>query len=250
MYPWEFADELTHQTSVAGCIEAAHGRLKELGFRNLLYASLEDRSSLDDGPNAGAPRLVRYSTIDRDYEARYAEQRYHEVCPIYRAARRGGHLPIVWSDIFDRTESSPRWDQMRDEFGSVGINYGVSVTIHDPVGGYAGIGISTDLSRRETDRLIGRTLSEVFALCHFLHNAMVRLTGAPPPQRPAVELTERERDCLLWAARGLCSWEIGEILGIGRDTVDFHLANVRRKFDVPTRTAAVAAAYECGLLSP
>jgi hypothetical protein len=38
-----------------------------------------------------------------------------------------------------------------------------------------------------------------------------------PPRRP--RLTDRQRDCVLWAARGKTDWEISRILGIGHETV-------------------------------
>ena len=62
-------------------------------------------------------------------------------------------------------------------------------------------------------------------------------------------LTARERECLLWAAQGKTSWEIGRILGIAERTVNFHIANTCTKLDVRTRQAAITAALEWGLIS-
>lgn len=62
-------------------------------------------------------------------------------------------------------------------------------------------------------------------------------------------LTAREHECLLWAAQGKTSWEIGRILGITERTVNFHIANACAKLDVRTRQAAITAALEWGLIS-
>lgn len=62
-------------------------------------------------------------------------------------------------------------------------------------------------------------------------------------------LTEREHDCLYWAAQGKTSWEIGCILGISERTVNFHIANTCDKLDVRTRQAAITAAMSQALLS-
>ena len=62
-------------------------------------------------------------------------------------------------------------------------------------------------------------------------------------------LTARERECLLWAAQGKTSWEIGRILGIAERTVNFHIANTCAKLDVRTRQAAITTALEWGLIS-
>ncbi len=63
-------------------------------------------------------------------------------------------------------------------------------------------------------------------------------------------LTEREHDCLYWAAQGKTSWEIGCILGISERTANFHIANTCGKLDVRTRQAAITAAIRQELLFP
>jgi DNA-binding response OmpR family regulator len=65
-----------------------------------------------------------------------------------------------------------------------------------------------------------------------------------------VGLGERERETLTWAARGKTFAEIGEILGVSRRTVEFHLDNARRKLGVPTRTQALIKAAIGELIEP
>ena len=61
--------------------------------------------------------------------------------------------------------------------------------------------------------------------------------------------TPREQQVLLWCAYGKSSWEIGQILGCKESTVNFHVSNILRKFDVPTRVGAVIKAIRYGLLA-
>jgi DNA-binding NarL/FixJ family response regulator len=65
-----------------------------------------------------------------------------------------------------------------------------------------------------------------------------------------IDLGERERQTLTWAARGKTFAEIGEILGVSRRTVEFHLDNARRKLGVPTRTQALIKAAIGELIEP
>jgi DNA-binding NarL/FixJ family response regulator len=65
-----------------------------------------------------------------------------------------------------------------------------------------------------------------------------------------IDLGERERETLTWAARGKTFAEIGEILGVSRRTVEFHLDNARRKLGVPTRTQALIKAAIGELIEP
>ncbi len=65
-----------------------------------------------------------------------------------------------------------------------------------------------------------------------------------------VGLREREVETLTWAARGKTFGEIGEILGLSKRTVEFHLENARRKLGVATRTQALIKAAAGHLIHP
>jgi DNA-binding response OmpR family regulator len=65
-----------------------------------------------------------------------------------------------------------------------------------------------------------------------------------------IDLGERELETLTWAARGKTFSEIGQILGLSRRTVEFHLDNARRKLGVPTRTQALIKAATGHLIEP
>lgn len=62
-------------------------------------------------------------------------------------------------------------------------------------------------------------------------------------------LTDRERDVLTYAAKGLTNKQIGKELFISDRTVQGHLQNIYQKLGVATRTEAVTAALSRGLLS-
>jgi DNA-binding NarL/FixJ family response regulator len=65
-----------------------------------------------------------------------------------------------------------------------------------------------------------------------------------------VGLRDREVETLTWAARGKTFGEIGEILGLSKRTVEFHLDNARRKLGVATRTQALIKAATGHLIQP
>ncbi|MDZ3992831.1 helix-turn-helix transcriptional regulator [Pseudomonas sp. Teo4] len=79
-------------------------------------------------------------------------------------------------------------------------------------------------------------------------NTNVRQIPDKPADTP-IRLTPREHQVLLWCAYGKSSWEIGRILQCKESTVNFHVSNILRKFDVPTRVAAVIKAIRYGILS-
>ncbi len=65
---------------------------------------------------------------------------------------------------------------------------------------------------------------------------------------PLAGVTRRERDVLRLLADGLTNREIAARLVISEHTVHRHVANILRKLDLPSRTAAVAHAVRSGLL--
>ncbi|MFI6937747.1 response regulator [Streptomyces sp. NPDC050418] len=65
---------------------------------------------------------------------------------------------------------------------------------------------------------------------------------------PATTLTRRETEVLGLVAEGLSNQAIGRQLHLTEGTVKSHLARVYAKLDVDSRTAAVAAATEMGLI--
>jgi LuxR family quorum-sensing system transcriptional regulator CciR len=65
---------------------------------------------------------------------------------------------------------------------------------------------------------------------------------APQPTMP---MTDRQRDCVLWAARGKTDWEISRILGVSHETVIQHLKHARERYGVQKRAhLAVMALFD------
>ena len=83
--------------------------------------------------------------------------------------------------------------------------------------------------------------------------AVAAFLGIPQPSREAQpegvgELSEREREVLHLVAEGLSDSEIAERLVLSPHTVHRHVANIRRKLGLHSRSAAAAAAARAGLI--
>lgn len=53
-------------------------------------------------------------------------------------------------------------------------------------------------------------------------------------------LSDRERDCVAWLASGLRVSAIAHKMKVSERTVEFHLANARKKTNSPTRDSMIA----------
>jgi DNA-binding CsgD family transcriptional regulator len=63
-------------------------------------------------------------------------------------------------------------------------------------------------------------------------------------------LNEREIKALTWVARGKTSAQIGDLIGMSKRTVDFHIDNARTKLGAATRTQTAIKAAIGGLIAP
>jgi DNA-binding CsgD family transcriptional regulator len=62
-------------------------------------------------------------------------------------------------------------------------------------------------------------------------------------------LTDRQRDCLLWAARGKGDWEISRILNVSEETVARHIKQGCERYGVNKRTSLVIRTLFDGTLT-
>ncbi|MFD2643549.1 LuxR family transcriptional regulator [Pseudomonas japonica] len=74
------------------------------------------------------------------------------------------------------------------------------------------------------------------------------LPHAPYTSPSSIRLTLREKVVLQWSAAGKTSWEIAHILQCSESAVNFHFCNIRRKFGVTSRSAALLKALSQGLI--
>ena len=65
---------------------------------------------------------------------------------------------------------------------------------------------------------------------------------------PFDRLTTRERDVLKLVGEGLSNPDIARRLGLSEHTIHRHVSNILTKLDLPSRTAAAAAAARFGAI--
>ena len=73
--------------------------------------------------------------------------------------------------------------------------------------------------------------------------------GSRASSRVVCELTDREIECLTWAARGKTEEEIAMIIHRSHSTARFHLRSAIRKLGASNRSHAIAMVCSRGLIS-
>ena len=85
-----------------------------------------------------------------------------------------------------------------------------------------------------------------------LHPEIARrlMERMPAPDDPFADLTAREREVLVWLARGLSNKEIGRALSLTEVTVKGYVSALLSKLHVQDRTQAALLAVRYGLIDP
>jgi LuxR family transcriptional regulator, quorum-sensing system regulator LasR len=176
----------------------------------------------------------------------YDEQAFVRIDPTVRHCLRQT-APLVWSSsaFTDRGQKA-----MYEEARRHGLCTGISLPIHGPKQ-EAGMlcFVCGDQTRRELTKQVRRHLSTLTLLRDVTFDTGQRfLAGHTETLVP--KLTPRESECLKWTAQGKSTWEIAKIFGCSEATVNFHMANIRTKFGVSSRSAAAVKATRMGLIDP
>lgn len=183
-----------------------------------------------------------FSTMRPDWIAHYSERRYDLDDEIVGHVRAGNFRPKLYR--LGRPQDFTNVGII-NEANEAGLKSGLLVPLYGDYGSAlpsAGIVMGSSLAEAEVERIIQEHAPMLVALGHIFHAGMVgelrrRRAGSTP-------LSDRERDCLQYAARGLRTTAIADRLKLAEGTVELYLRNARRKLDAKTLAEAVARAIQ------
>ncbi len=240
-----FADfiEQSNQASTSGELFALfESAMADEGCSYVAYGSLTNHVVYNAARYEAPAVVLNYPDT---WVAHYFEQKYQEIDPIVlRSASY--RSPFRWSDLAATHALLPAQQLFMDEAEDAGLKSGVTVPLHGPFGEVAVVSLARDQASasepEQTDKLTA--LSSQF---HIAYTEI--MLGIRRVEAPAL-LTPRERECLLWSARGKSSWDIGMILKVSEHTVNFHLKNAMKKLECSSRVVAVVKAIRMGMITP
>ena len=182
---------------------------------------------------------IIYNSAPNAWNEHYARNNY-----ILKDPRVLHLLHTVRPYILDDVLSCPNHtqDQLRilDEAREFGVKGIYDVPLRSPQNTPAMIGLAGENSAPAPDQRIELHLAAIYT------DALLRPPAPPPEALPP--LTEREHECLQWAAIGKSDHDIGEILGISEKTVNFHIESAKRRYGVSSRVLAAAMAVRAGVV--
>ncbi|TCU32792.1 helix-turn-helix transcriptional regulator [Rhizobium azibense] len=173
---------------------------------------------------------------------RCSEMGYDRIDPIVNKSRKRARA-FRWSEVYNDGSTTEIERRVFDEAATFGLRSGISVPMHGPDSSFAIMSFAQPLEREIDNRTI--TYLQL-AAAHF-HLKAAKFENSRDIES-APNLSLREKECILWVARGKSSWVIGTILGISDDTVNFHVKNAMRKLKVNSRTVAAMKAVDFGII--
>lgn len=193
-----------------------------------------------EGSDPAAIRLHNYPDRWVNY---FDDHRLAVTDPIHRASQATS-IGFRWRDV-DRLVVLTGADKAilaaaREE--GIGDGFTVPANVPGELHGSCSFATRSDRAAPESNMPLAQ-LAGAFAFegARRLRNRRAR--------RPVVPLTDRQRDCLLWIARGKTDWEVGRILGLHQETVVQHIKDARERYGVSKRTTLLIRTLRDGTIS-
>jgi LuxR family quorum-sensing system transcriptional regulator CciR len=246
--PWTFA-RAAPRPGMFSRVDAFVRDVRELKSHDELAEALGDVSSdlgfryfalthhVDVRKSSAAIRLHNYPPGWAEW---FDEQRLGGADPVHRASNLTS-VGFAWSQLAEMIALTPNDQKILDLARKEGIGDGFTVPAHVPGEAHGSCSFAAEAGKAlRDDQLPLAQLVGAFAF-----EAARRMRRLREPASPLVRLTDRQRECVMWAARGKSDWEISQILGVSHETVIQHLKQARERYGVGKRTLlAVHALFD------
>jgi DNA-binding CsgD family transcriptional regulator len=208
---------------------------RRLGCR---YFALSHHVDFLAAPNVG----LRLHNYPDDWANWFDRRRLGVSDPVHRASQRTA-AGFNWRDVPRLVPLSPSDEAVLSRARRYGIGDGLTIPAHVPGDAHG----SCSFAWAKGSRADAGALPFAQAIGSFLFEAARRMHNPEPTARP--RLTDRQRECVLWVARGKTDWEISQILGLRHTTVVEHLKHARERYTATTRVTLTVRALFDGTLS-
>jgi LuxR family quorum-sensing system transcriptional regulator CciR len=207
-----------------------------IGVLHIAYVPLSSEKSED------ANLLSAVCTYPAVWQARYFKKQYARIDPVI-AWGSEAVLPFDWDEL-PRDDPAVRafFDDAADH--DVGRN-GFSIPLRNRKGVRSLISFTSNHSKDDWAEYKSRNIVKLQPMAVLIDSAAgINFKLTPEP----VELSKREEECLIWAARGKTYHDIAGILNLSFASVKTYLDTARHKLSCINLTHAVAVAIATGVI--
>jgi len=193
------------------------------------------------------PEPILVHNFPNKWESFYLENKCSDIDPVIT---HGKDIlqPFRWSSLTDRIDLTEQEIEYQHTAEDHGMKDGFAIPIIGANGRISMISLTTDLQESELDRVFKEYTDQILALSFAFHSIAKDFIRDDNLVINRPDLTPRERECMLWAAKSKSSWETGKILGISERTVVFHIENAKKKFGVTSKYHLIVRAISDGYI--
>lgn len=225
---WPFAQQCARAVDLNDLTDLLAVEFARLGFAMFCCCS----HVRPDRPVNGAVFLQNYP---HPWVMRYKQRHYFRRDPVFAIGRTFVE-PFAWSDPRFLALLEPDQLAIVEDAAAHGLRYGVTIPLHGPRRYSASCSLISQSADIDGDKVY---LAQRYALTAY--EAARDLVG-PDEDRPRIQLSRRERQCLELVALGKSDEEIGFILGIDAATAHGYIESAKQRLNAMKRTQAVAYA--------
>ena len=230
-----FVRDVRELQSEALLAEALGEIAGELGFR---YFALTHH--VDARKTSAAIRIHNYPA---GWEEWFDEKGLAIADPVHRASHMTS-VGFAWSKLDVMIALTAQDRRVLEAARTQGIGDGFTVPAHVPGEAFGSVSFAVQCGAN----LCGDHLPLAQLVGAFSFEAARRIRRVREcPSLP--RLTDRQRECVMWAARGKSDWEIARILGVSHETVIMHLKQARERYGVAKRTLLTVHALFDGTIA-
>lgn len=246
----ELYDDIEQAGDVDGCLDLLLQGARRLGFSAVAYDYTAVPLSHDGGMIR--PGIMRTRDLPDNFSDLWLHEGFFKIDPAQQLCVRRS-VPFAWSHQTDSAvvgdlELTPEHAPVLAYLRDCRLTCGVTVPIYGAGGGLATVTAIREDPDRTFIRHAQQELARFALFAHYAHAAIFNLLSPDHKACPAVKLTQRELECISWAARGKTAEDIAVILDRSLATVCFHLSNATRKLGAQSRGQAIARAAHYRLI--
>lgn len=186
------------------------------------------------------------SAMPKEWTEHYRERHYASMDPVIKYVAES-MTASFWDSLPADVEIC---QEMLTDAEKCGVRYGATAPVYDSGMHGAIFSMARDEPFTEDPKQRQRTLLWLQWIAMQLHQQVHNELLAYSDGIQSPDFTNREKECMTWAAEGKTSWEIGQIIGISEKTVVHHLRGASYKLGSNRRQGAITKAVVCGALQP
>ena len=236
----DFIEQSNQATNLTTLFSIYSAAMEQYGYDRVLFALVNDHPTLQQEAQHGVVK-----NYPEDWVAHYLAEGYDKIDPVRQRVMVSVE-GFTWDQLVATTQFSKIQQKLFNEAREAGLNNGIGIPLRGPGGTIAGVGAASSQLNVSPFNRFGQRANLITYQFYFSFWRLMEQKNS----KANVQLSQREKDILLWSATGKSREDIALALFISSHTVDYHIRNIFRKLETHTMISAVVKAIQMGYINP